>query len=267
MATISKSVTVADGGVYTIELNAIPNGSTVTPVNDIQTWLHCANIWNKTYTTIAQVLADAGAVQSLIASNNATDYMARSTSWASSVCGNSNAMVYIGANNYCANKLLADSTWRNAICNSTYFESVLNYKVPSMTSYNTPSGTVAASSEYGGYPAWKAFDGNPSSVGWYAAGSSGTSGWIDYTFPTPTRLYKMRASASQRGVVTNITVYGYNNTTSQFDLLVNSFETGVGATDKIVQASRDYARYRANCTFPNYSYSEGVKLQYFSRKS
>ena len=137
----------------------IPTGSTATPVNVIQTWLHCANIWNKSYTTINQVLADTSTLLALISSNNAADYMARSTNWASSVCANVTAMGYIGNNNYCANKLLANSTWRNAICNSTYFENVLNVKVPTMTSNTAPSGEAFGSTLWTGSNHYYAFDG------------------------------------------------------------------------------------------------------------
>lgn len=185
MATVSKSIAVSAQGVYTVELNVIPNGSTVTPVNDIQTWLHCVNIWDKNYTTINQVLADSTTLLALISSNNAVDYMARSTSWASSVCANQTAMGYIGNNDYCANKLLADSTWRSSICNSTYFEAVLKKKIPTMTSATAPSGQVTASSYYdANYAPYKAFDGNVTNTGW--AGATGTENvnpWCQYMFP------------------------------------------------------------------------------------
>lgn len=155
--TASISIVIPD----TADLHNIPTGSTATPTGSIQTWLHCANIWDKSYTTISQVLSDFSTVTALIASNNAVDYMARSTTWASAVCSDNSAMVVIGANDYCANKLLANSTWLNAICNSTYLESVLNVKVPTMTSDTTPSGQVVYSSQlvtsyYSGY---MAFDG------------------------------------------------------------------------------------------------------------
>lgn len=60
----------------------IPDGRTVLPTDDIQIWLHCANIWGKTYTTLAEVLADTDTLSALIASENAVDYMVRSTTWA-----------------------------------------------------------------------------------------------------------------------------------------------------------------------------------------
>jgi hypothetical protein len=157
--TFSQSVVIGD---YTAQLNDVPEGSTVTPVNDIQIWLHCANIWDKTYTTLNEVLADNTTLLALISDSNAVDYMARSTSWASSVAANQTAMGYIGNNNYCANKLLSNSTWRTAICNSTYFESVLNVKVPTMTSNTTPSGEAIGGTEDGTPMRYKAFDNNTS---------------------------------------------------------------------------------------------------------
>lgn len=172
----STSVLVSD---FEVELQAIPEGSTVTPVNDIQIWMNCANVFDKNYTTISQVLADTSLVTTLIASNNAADYMARSTSWASNVTANSSAMSKIGANDYCADKLLANSTWLNAICNSTYMESVLNVKVPTMTSNTTPSGEAIKNSENSSYQAYKAFDNNASSL-WIASNS--TNAWVGYDF-------------------------------------------------------------------------------------
>ena len=72
MATLTKNLTISSQGVYALEMNLVPTGSTVTPVNDIQTWLHCADIWNKNYTTLAQVLADTSTLNSLIARVNYT---------------------------------------------------------------------------------------------------------------------------------------------------------------------------------------------------
>ena len=189
--TDSTSVVIPDA----IELHYIPNGSTFTPTDDVQAWLHCASIFNKSYTTITQVLNDASTLQALIASNNAADYMARSTSWASNVTANSSAMTYIGANDYCSNKLLSNSIWLNAICSSTYFENVLNAKVPTMTSATAPSGQVSQSGIFEGsslYAGWKAFDGNDSAY-WLAARSSSTSptNYIQYMFVNPIMIKKI----------------------------------------------------------------------------
>ena len=311
----------------------IPDGRTVLPTDDIQIWLHCANIWNKSYTTLAEVLADTDTLLALITSNNAVDYMVRSTTWAESVAlvpamtsdttpsgvcsassvyqtfsaykafdGNTEssnywsantgvnswlqyrfvsaimpylvkvrgvyadghlriknftvqgsndgvtftdiksfqtidksgeqtfevgsinnysylrisiadnwsetyyirlhevqfysasivtsetAMQYIGQNNYCANTLLADATWCNAICNSEYFESVLNVKVPVMTSNTTPSGEcLAGQGMSASEPAWKAFDGNTNTRASASSGALQVS--VAYKFESAVKPY------------------------------------------------------------------------------
>lgn len=68
---------------YSTELVAIPDGSTVTPTDDVQTWLKCAGIKDKNYTTLSQVLADSVTFNALLGDSNACAYMARSTTWAS----------------------------------------------------------------------------------------------------------------------------------------------------------------------------------------
>lgn len=181
--TASTSVVIPDS----IELHDIPNGSTITPTDDIQIWLHCANIWDKSYTTITQVLNDASTLQTLIASNNAVDYMVRSTTWATDVCADSTAMSLIGLNDYCADTLLANSTWLNAICNSTYFESVLNVKVPTMTSNTTPSGQTSASPLYSGSSAYRSFGVSTTEATLLGA----NTGYIQYMFETPVKIYKV----------------------------------------------------------------------------
>lgn len=186
----STQFTVLD---FETELNAIPEGSTVLPTDDIQTWLHCANIWDKNYTSISQVLADASTLQSLIASNNAADYMSRSTSWASSVTADSSAMTYIGANDYCANSLLEDNTWCTSICNSTYFESVLNVKIPTMISNTTPSGVASGNVSMQYY----AFDGNDSTQ--TQSNTENSYPYVQYEFTENVVIKKARIKASSSG--------------------------------------------------------------------
>ena len=160
----SRNFTVDAVKIY--NLSFIPDGRTNTPVNDVQTLLHCAGIFDKGYTVLSQLIADTASLYTVITSNNAIDYLVRSTSFASGICGDSTAMTYIGSDNYAADTLTTDSTWLAAIVNSAYMENVLNAKVPTMTSNTAPSGVASASSEYGaGYQAYKAFDNN-SSTSW-----------------------------------------------------------------------------------------------------
>lgn len=194
--TISRTETVSittSGQSESITIDLIPDGSTVTPTDDIQTWLHCGGIFNKSYTTLSEVLADTSTLSTLVGDSNAVDYMARSTTWASGTSADSNAMTYIGLDDYCADSLLANSTWRTAICNSTYFESVLTVSIPTMTSNTTPSGEAYIKDVDSFFPttsAYKAFDGDKYSyVGLtklYATGEVG------YKLPNRIKAYKYK---------------------------------------------------------------------------
>lgn len=198
-------------------LSTVPNGSTVLPTDDIQIWLKCASIKDKAYTTLSQVLADSTTLQALITSPNAVDYMVRSTTWASGVTTDSGAMTLIGANNYASNTLLGNSTWLNAICNSTYFESVLNVKVPTMTSDSLPSGTCAADSISSAETAsYKAFD-NDATTFW-SSNPTGTPGqhYNGYTFTAPQKI-KMVVLTSFKNA----------QSSSDFEIKISSHDGGI----------------------------------------
>lgn len=256
----STTVVIPD----TATLHQIPTGSTATPVNVIQTWLHCANIWDKTYTTINQVLADPSTLLALISSNNAADYMARSTNWASSVCANQTAMGYIGNNNYCANKLLANSTWLTAICNSTYMESVLNVKVPTMTSNTTPSGEAIANETYdSGYEAFRAFD-NSDSTRW-AGRSTNVGVYCGYKFTTQ-MLFKKLFWKSAASIVGNYIIKGSNDG-STWTAIGSQFAVS-GSSSGTVNYPNNTTKYSRIALFSNGGNTNGssfISLQFYGR--
>ena len=154
----TRSFTVDAVKIY--NLSFIPDGRTITPVNDVQTLLHCAGIFDKGYTVLSQLIADTASLYSVITNNNAVDYLVRSTSFASGICGDNTAMNYIGSNNYAADTLLADMTWFTAIYASSYSSNVLNASVPTMTSNTLPSGECFGKSHTSTHEYYKAFDGN-----------------------------------------------------------------------------------------------------------
>ena len=259
--THSTSITIETSAT----LHEIPNGSTITPVANIQTWLHCANIWDKTYTTISQVLADSTTLIALISSNNAVDYMARSTSWASSVCANQTAMGYIGNNDYCANKLLANSTWRTTICDSTYFESVLNVKVPTMTSNTAPSGEVIASGSYSNLYPYKAFDGDIAQPwqGSTGASGSGNNEWCGYKFTSAVKMYLFKLDGYgyyASGDLYKAKVQASNDLSTWVDVS-NETECTNGVYKTIIAAENvgtAYQYFRFIMTYPNGSTTFGI---------
>ena len=192
--TMTKTIDLSYWGVQpTVTFEDIPNGATVTPTDDVQTWLHCADVWNKSYTTISEVVADTTTLNTLIANENANDYLVRSTTFATDLCSNESAMTYIGLNDYCANKLLADSTWLEAICNSAYFEKVLNVKVPTMKSNTTRADGVTPSGvckdNESSSRAYIAFDGNDTTE---LDLSNQVGSYFQYMFPKPVRVNKVR---------------------------------------------------------------------------
>ena len=259
--------------------NPIPEGSTIAPTDDIQTWLHCAGIYNKDYTTISHVLADSTTLLALISSNNAVDYMVRSTTWATNVCANSTAMTDIGSNNYCADTLLADSTWRTAICDSTYFESVLNVKVPTMTSNTTPSGEVSCSALYDeAYQPYIAFDGSDED---FTSVLGDNSVWyIAYQFTSNVKVnafkYRANTNASALNYLLGFTLYidGSNdgtNWTSLYNKALTADEHKACVNTPLfedISNGNKYRYYRIRSNAANYGYNSLfslTSLQFYGR--
>lgn len=211
--TLGYSRTFTVDAVKIYNLSFIPDGSTITPVNDIQTLLHCAGIFDKAYTVLSQLLADTASLYSVITDNNAIDYLVRSTAFVSGICGDSTAMTYIGSDAYAISVLTSNLTWMTGIANSAYIENVLNVKIPTMTSNTAPSGVCSASSEYTYGPAWCAFDNDNSSSAWCVTntGTSFSNIWVAYEFTAP--MTAKAAYAKFRSPVTAATykIEGYDN--------------------------------------------------------
>ena len=247
----------------------IPDGRTVLPTDDIQIWLHCANIWDKSYTTLAEVLADTDTLTALINSNNAVDYMVRSTTWASGVSADSSAMTYIGQNNYCANTLLADATWCNAICNSEYFESVLNVKVPVMTSNTTPEGELTGLAHQN-YPLYYAFDNNANTK-WVIIDANGV--YIQYQFPRSTRIYFMTWVGNIDSPYlppTQMVAKGSSDGMT-YDTLktVTSVPADTNEHSAIFDSANSYNYYKVECAnraYSGHNYVQLSALQFYGRE-
>lgn len=186
----------------TAALETRPDGKTVTPTDDISKWLLCGGV-NKSYTTLSEVLADKDTLAILITDHNAVDYMVRSTTWASSICADERAMRYIGLRNYCADTLIADSTWMTAIWGSTYRSSVLNATVPTLSS----GANCFSSGREGNYYEYLAFDGNNST---FAAVTAGVGGYIGYTFPDAVKIKGYSVYDQQNKRLTSFKVQGSN---------------------------------------------------------
>ena len=245
--------------------HTIPDGSTVTPTDDVQILLNCANIWNKAYTTISDLLSDTTSLLAVIVDNNAINYLVRSTTFASAVTADSTAMTDIGSNNYASNTLLADATWATAICNSEYFESVLNAKAPIMTSNTTPEGVAFASVTNS--IAYYAFDGN-SNTGWRSE-TTGTAniGRIGYKFTDPVEVRKIK----HKTAVLENAVYQiqYSDDGVTWNTVSNSnYNTSNGVTvDKNIDSVGEHLYWAANhVSSVSTSRADARMLQFYGRE-
>lgn len=275
--TYTETVTVTTTGETISEVVPSPSSA---PANDINFWLWFGNV-SGSYSTLADILADSTALSTLMASTDAVDYLVRCTNWISDICGNQSAMSYIGLNNYCANTLLADEDWLDGIGNSTYMESVLNVKVPTMTSDTTPSGecigTVARTSSNAIY---KAFDGNDATYSQY-----------DYTQPDSTNPYTYSCGYNfgssirvkyVKGIVvenpttspTAITLHGSNDGITWSEVLATVTDTiPLGSaspftiTPLIVSSNAPYTMYKMKFNFGNSQLWSGFyTLQFYGRE-
>ena len=276
-ATTGDNYIAAIDAVCTVTLDFIPDGKTVTPINDVSILVNCAGADGSSFATISDLLADSTTLLAVMSSNNAVDYLVRSTGFASDICADSTAMTDIGANNYCADTLLDDSTWLNAICNSAYFESVLNVKVPTMTSNTAPYGVANQSSTDSQYThyAYECF--NNASDFW-VPNRNATNNWVSYTFDIATiikrvkvTLYdgrsninvtlKVQASNDNWGTVTDIGTIPY---TSYGD--GNAFT--LSATLNNNTAYLSYRLFYAAVMFvPGQPYTHWREIQFYGRAS
>lgn len=272
---LSGDIVVSAETTYNATIESIPDGSTVTPTDDIQTWLACAAI-DKAYTTLSDVLADHETLYQLMSDDNAVDYLVRSTTWASDITADATAMKYIGRWNYCSDTLLDDSTWCTSIFNSTYFEEVLNTKVPILAA---DSPNVIKSSEYGGtYMAWKAFDGSAEDgYAWFTQGN--VPQYIGYVFSSAFKvkgLFLQNRIIAEANVVAikDFKIQGSNDGFVSDEHDIESFtnpNTSSGATYRTAvtdaRSNTDYSTYRIyiSTAYDSRGMSIG-ELQFYGRQ-
>ena len=247
-------------------------GSIVTPTDDIQTWLKCANL-TESYTTLSSVLADDDVMEKLFRSENACDYLVRSTTWASDITADQTAMILIGKNDYCADILMENSTWSAAISTSSYWDSVLEPLVHKMTSNITPYGVASADSEIDTAYAYKAFDGTIASDNtWASSKVKNTEGiYLQYQFISQIIVKKFKIIWSNYWTSCSYQLQGSNDG-SNFTT-IDSYTDSVSGLNWIthnVDNNNKYQYYRVNVTAQTGDNTYGghiVELQFYGRAS
>lgn len=137
--------------------------------------------------------------------------------------------------------------------------------VPLMTSNSAPSGTVTASSSYGGgYEGYRAFDQSQSNSWMTTAGSTGT---LEYQFPASKTVshYSLRIDGENTRAPNTWTLQGYNG--SGWDTLDSrSGITWVANEIKYfaLSSNQTYTRFRINVTATNGGgYVKITQMQYY----
>lgn len=145
---------------------SIPDGETVTLVDDYTIWLYCADIPDS-FGNLANVIANASARETLCNNKNALRYMCRSE-------------------NIIMPAVLADSDWVTELDTCAY-----SIQIPTMTSATTPSGIVSQSAFETSYNGWHAFDKQYSTTPsmWIIPNGQHT-GWVQYNFEKSVRVYR-----------------------------------------------------------------------------
>lgn len=248
----------------------IPDGATVTPVDDYTIWLRCAELSN-TYGSLANVLADSTAMTTLMSSENAVNYMVRSITNTSGkilyeVVNSETAMEALDASSVALTGVFNTEEWLVAILGSSTAIGVLDataVKVPTMTSNTTPSGVASASSLYlmTGCEEYKAFNGEKVNTGNNIWGASKVSlavgSWIQYKWAsTYHAVYKIvvyprlhEGTYWGQRLPTQFKLQGSNNGSSWTD--IQTF-TGITTTQEPTAFHDTY--YVTNSDATNYMY-------------
>lgn len=238
----------------------------------VQNWLRAGNITDKTYTTLAEVLADTTTLSALIASQDAVDYLVTAKGFIDGIVADATAMSYIGLNNYCANMLLNDAEWANAIAKATNIESVSNIKVPTMTSATTPSGTVISNGvNYAtGYDPWKAFRGATTGNLWcLQTALMGSENYCGYIFTSAVKIFGFKMYRNSAASFTpTIKVQGSTDGTSWLDIYVIPTKTYANRKWHIFgfPLSNEYTQFRVDGVFNGAGSDEGMAFQFYGRE-
>lgn len=175
----------------------LPDGSSTFPVNDKDIWLECADISSDK--TLAQIVEDASLMTTLSTSSNAIDYMVRSTGEIMTACvGSVNAMTKLSpTGSYSMDEMIKSSSWASAIlANANAITGLMAspcITVPTMTNYSVPSGLVFATSDSPSTSnqAWRAFNKSTSVFEdcWASQTGAITNQGIGYKFTAPVWMF------------------------------------------------------------------------------
>ena len=167
-----------------------------------------------------------------------------------SVTGHTNATIYFTTNG--ATPTTGSTVYSSPIALNTNGWTYSANRVPTMTSYTTPSGSlVTNSSVYSTAYGWKAFD-HSSSTYWIANGTGPE--WVSLTFPSDRRVAKYALSSTTGGdAPKDWTLEGWNGS-SYVVVDTRSSETNWNVLERreyVCTNSAFYPKYRLNVSAQN----------------
>lgn len=109
---------------YSLQFSFIPDGATITPVDDVKTLVKCAGVSSSSYTTIADVLGNDDTMSAITMDENAMKYLARSTGFADDLCADETFMTFLGQSPYVDDTVLNSDIWVTTINASQYWSLV-----------------------------------------------------------------------------------------------------------------------------------------------
>lgn len=220
---LEGTIALEKWGNYPVELKDIPNGATVTPIDDVQTWLHCANIWDKpTITSVTDI--DEVTYNILFSSDNANDYLFRTdnTTIISDIVSCESAYTVLSSATFdtLVDRMLTNDVWFNAIVSSeSSFGTILKGLLPTFPMQNITSHegyTISSSlAGYGGTRyATQAFQG-ATSAGF--ASDVNSKGYIKCSFPVGLKAYLCTCmSQIENGNSPTVDFYFYDESTAYY---------------------------------------------------
>ena len=222
--TMTKTIDLSYWGVQpTVTFEDTPDGAIVIPINDVQTWLHCANIWDKpTITSVTDI--DEVTYNILFSSDNANDYLFRTnnTTIISDIVSCESAYTVLSSATFdtLVDRMLTNDVWFNAIVSSeSSFGTILKGLLPTFPMQNITSHegyTISSSlAGYGGTRyATQAFQGATNSG---FASNKNSKGYIKCSFPVGLKAYLCTCmSQIENGDSPTVDFYFYDERTAYY---------------------------------------------------
>ncbi len=222
-------------------------------------WLASAGIAD-TFGSLDNLIADEATIRTLMTKHVSSDYLynwyTHDSSILSTILSNTNTVKWFGLRDYVCDKFMANVTAKTAILASANWAYILKDKVPIMTSNTAPYGEAISNSTYSGYPTWRAFDNDTSTL--WGANVTGTTpnAYCGYKFVNPICIRKVKILPRQDSYSTNspknYTVDASNDGSNWTTLLTVTDALAPSASGEYIENDINndnyYLYYRVNTT-------------------